>query len=112
MLASITKCVHDLPNNYGNGPSNQQCSVNQHPYGEINCVVPIDPTFELEGLPVGENWQGKIDIDQTNRQCASNHIHCFRCRLDLACTRYTPLPSLTRRERRCAVLPAKWQNRI
>jgi hypothetical protein len=30
----------------------------QHPYGEINCVVPIDDTFELEGLPVGENWQG------------------------------------------------------
>lgn len=30
----------------------------QHPYGEINCVVPIDPTFELEGLPVGENWRG------------------------------------------------------
>ncbi|KAK5724161.1 hypothetical protein LTR17_013542 [Elasticomyces elasticus] len=30
----------------------------KHPYGEINCVVPIDPTFELEGLPVGENWQG------------------------------------------------------
>lgn len=27
----------------------------KHPYGEINCVVPIDPTFELEGLPVGEN---------------------------------------------------------
>ncbi|KAM0709790.1 hypothetical protein Q7P35_003831 [Cladosporium inversicolor] len=30
----------------------------KHPYGEINCVVPIDDTFELEGLPVGENWQG------------------------------------------------------
>lgn len=30
----------------------------KHPYGEINCVVPIDPTFELEGLPVEENWQG------------------------------------------------------
>jgi hypothetical protein len=30
----------------------------QHPYGEINCVVPIDDTFELEGLPVGVNWQG------------------------------------------------------
>lgn len=30
----------------------------QHPYGEINCVVPIDDTFELEGLPIGENWQG------------------------------------------------------
>jgi len=30
----------------------------KHPYGEINCVVPIDPTFELEGLPVDENWQG------------------------------------------------------
>lgn len=24
----------------------------------INCVVQIDPTFELEGLPVGENWRG------------------------------------------------------
>ena len=24
----------------------------------INCVVQIDPTFELEGLPVGENWSG------------------------------------------------------
>ena len=31
----------------------------KHPYGEINCVVPIDETFELEGLPVGENWRGK-----------------------------------------------------
>ena len=30
----------------------------KHPYGEINCGVPIDPTFQLEGLPVGENWQG------------------------------------------------------
>jgi len=30
----------------------------KHPYGEINCVVPLDPTFELEGLPVNENWQG------------------------------------------------------
>lgn len=30
----------------------------KHPYGEINCVVPIDDTFQLEGLPVGENWQG------------------------------------------------------
>lgn len=30
----------------------------KHPYGEINCVVQIDPTFELEGLPVGENWRG------------------------------------------------------
>jgi hypothetical protein len=30
----------------------------KHPYGEINCVIPIDDTFELEGLPVGENWQG------------------------------------------------------
>ena len=24
----------------------------------IDCVVQIDPTFELEGLPVGENWRG------------------------------------------------------
>ncbi|EME46939.1 hypothetical protein DOTSEDRAFT_169818 [Dothistroma septosporum NZE10] len=31
----------------------------KHPYGEINCVVPIDETFELEGLPVGENWRGR-----------------------------------------------------
>jgi len=30
----------------------------KHPYGEINCVVPIDPTFQLEGFPVGVNWQG------------------------------------------------------
>ncbi|WPG99001.1 Hypothetical protein R9X50_00180300 [Acrodontium crateriforme] len=30
----------------------------KHPYGEINCVIPIDDTFELEGLPVGVNWQG------------------------------------------------------
>ena len=30
----------------------------KHPYGEINCVIPIDSTFQLEGLPVGENWQG------------------------------------------------------
>lgn len=30
----------------------------KHPYGEINCVVPIDDAFELEGLPVGERWQG------------------------------------------------------
>ena len=30
----------------------------KHPYGEINCVVCIDDTFQLEGLPVNENWQG------------------------------------------------------
>ena len=30
----------------------------KHPYGEINCVIAIDPTFQLEGMPVGENWQG------------------------------------------------------
>ncbi|KAK5165887.1 uncharacterized protein LTR77_008810 [Saxophila tyrrhenica] len=30
----------------------------KHPYGEINCIVPIDPSFQIEGLPVGENWQG------------------------------------------------------
>lgn len=30
----------------------------KHPYGEINCVVQIDDTFELEGLPAGENWRG------------------------------------------------------
>ncbi|EME83707.1 uncharacterized protein MYCFIDRAFT_135839, partial [Pseudocercospora fijiensis CIRAD86] len=29
----------------------------RHPYGEINCVVPIDEGFELEGLPEGF-WQG------------------------------------------------------
>jgi hypothetical protein len=28
------------------------------PSARINCVVQIDPTFELEGLPVGENWRG------------------------------------------------------
>jgi hypothetical protein len=26
--------------------------------GEINCVIPIDPTFQLEGLPVNVNWRG------------------------------------------------------
>lgn len=40
------------------GSSLRISNVIQHPYGEINCVVPIDDTFELEGLPVGENWQG------------------------------------------------------
>ncbi|KAK3705913.1 hypothetical protein LTR37_013066 [Vermiconidia calcicola] len=30
----------------------------KHPYGEINCVIPIDPGFQLEGFPVGVNWQG------------------------------------------------------
>ena len=30
----------------------------KHPYGEINCVICIDDTFQLEGLPVNENWQG------------------------------------------------------
>lgn len=34
----------------------------KHPYGEINCVVQIDPTFELEGLPVGENWRGAGEL--------------------------------------------------
>lgn len=28
------------------------------PYGEINCVIPIDDTYELEGMPAGINWQG------------------------------------------------------
>ena len=36
----------------------QEELYHKHPYGEINCVVPIDDTFQLEGLPVGENWQG------------------------------------------------------
>ena len=30
----------------------------KHPYGEINCVIAVDPSFQLEGMPVGENWQG------------------------------------------------------
>lgn len=83
--------------------------ANQHPYGEINCVVPIDSTFELEGLPVGENWQGKTDkqtnTGQRNSQCASNV--CSRCRMDLARSGHTPLSTVTRWERRCAFLPSK-----
>lgn len=28
----------------------------KHSSGEINCVVPIDKVFQLEGLLVGEDW--------------------------------------------------------
>jgi hypothetical protein len=43
----------------------------KHPYGEINCIVQIDPTFELEGLPVNENWQGAGEFCLKCRQMVS-----------------------------------------
>ncbi|KAF2164303.1 hypothetical protein M409DRAFT_56585 [Zasmidium cellare ATCC 36951] len=46
-------------------------SRHKHSYGEINCVIPVDEGFELEGLPVGEKWQG---AGWTSLAAGTHHI--------------------------------------
>ncbi|KAK4499697.1 hypothetical protein PRZ48_010215 [Zasmidium cellare] len=46
-------------------------SHHKHPYREINCVIPMDEGFELEGLPVGEKWQG---AGWTSLAAGTHHI--------------------------------------
>lgn len=52
---SITAVYFDAGPSHSNPYSGQ---YHKHPYGEINCVIPIDASFQLEGMPVDVNWRG------------------------------------------------------
>ncbi|CAK1357857.1 hypothetical protein CB0940_07466 [Cercospora beticola] len=58
MLPSAENLWMSLTAVYFDSEKEYSGQYHKHPYGEINCVVPIDETFELEGLPEGF-WMGK-----------------------------------------------------
>jgi hypothetical protein len=62
----------------------------------INCVVQIDPTFELEGLPVGENWRGAGECFLSIRHW-SRVLLLSATRLDKPWAGNPPLPASQRR---------------
>jgi hypothetical protein len=51
-ILTASKCGDQDQKSHLYSPTDRNASA------RINCVVQIDPTFELEGLPVGENWRG------------------------------------------------------
>ncbi|KXT08948.1 hypothetical protein AC579_10309 [Pseudocercospora musae] len=57
MLPSASNFYMSLTAVYFDSQTEYSGQYHKHPYGEINCVVPIDENFELEGLPEGF-WQG------------------------------------------------------
>ena len=75
-------------------------------------MVQIDPTFELEGLPVEENWRGPGKWCILQRIRWRDILLTVMTRLDESWAGHAPLPTSQRRTWCCFLLSAVGQDRL